>query len=67
MLPSPTGRLRGDERSNLSAHDNPAVVILPCPEEDLFQALANEIMARVRVGVSDGRQRRPLFCPDPAL
>ena len=46
MLPSPTGRPRGDERSYLSARDNPAVGILPCPDEDLFQALADEITAR---------------------
>jgi hypothetical protein len=67
VFPSPTGRLRGEERSNLSAHDNPATVILPCLDEDLFQALDEEIMARGRVGVTDGGHRRPLFCADPAL
>ena len=46
MLPSPTGRPRGDERSYLSARDNPAVGILLCSDEDLFQALADEITAR---------------------
>jgi hypothetical protein len=45
VLPSPPGRIRDDERSNLSPRNNQTVRILPCPDEDLFQALADEITA----------------------
>jgi hypothetical protein len=62
VLPSPTGRPRDDERSDLSPHDEPAVGILP-PLEDVFQtSLADEITARGGINAPDGGQRRPVFC-----
>src|SRR5215208_5246702 len=64
FLPSPTGRPRGDERTDLSPHDELAVGILPCLQENLLQALADEITARGGAGISDGGFRRPVFCSD---
>jgi hypothetical protein len=64
FLPSPTGRPRGDERTDLSPHDELAVGILPPLEEDFFQTLANEITARGGTNASDGGFRRPVFCSD---
>jgi len=55
------------KNSNLSPREDPAVGNLPRLDEDFFQALADEISARGGTGVSVGRQRRPLFCADPAL
>jgi hypothetical protein len=42
------------------------VGILPHLDEDFFQTLADEITARGGAGVSDGGQRRAVFCSDPA-
>ena len=36
---------RGDKRSDLSPREDPALRILPCLDEYLFQALADEITA----------------------
>jgi hypothetical protein len=55
------------KNSDLSPREDPAVGNLPRLDEDFFQALADEISARGGTGVSVGRQRRPLFCADPAL
>ena len=54
----------GDERSELSPPEGPVSRIIPCLDEDLFQALADEIMARCGVRASDGGPRRPVFCSD---
>jgi hypothetical protein len=53
--------------SDFSPREDPAVGNLPRLDEDFFQALPDEITARGGAGVSVGRQRRPLFCADPAL
>ena len=65
-LPSPTGWPSGNERSDLSPREGPALRILPRLEEDFFQALADEISARGGAKASDGGPRRAIFCPDPA-
>jgi hypothetical protein len=65
-LPSPTGWPRGNERSDLSPREDLAVGILPHLEEDFFQDLADQIIARGGAKASDGGPRRAICCRDPA-
>jgi hypothetical protein len=68
ILPLPIGWLRGEEPSDLLPQEDPTVgILLPCPDEYPFHALAEAITARCGVSASHGTRRRPVFCSDLAL